>query len=70
MCLCCLLEIEVVLLGPPSLWSKASLSDLAVAVLIPPKAVKLTEVHVGWDPARLIWLRRLAASLAEQAAVP
>lgn len=53
-----------------SLWSEASLSALAVAVLVPPQAVKLTEVHVGRNPARLIGLRRLAASLAEQAPVP
>ena len=34
-----------------------------------PQAVKLTEVHVGRNPARLVGLRRLAASLAEQAPV-
>lgn len=34
-----------------------------------PQAVKLTEVHIRWDPARLIWLCRLAGSLAEEASI-
>lgn len=34
-----------------------------------PKAVKLTEVHVRRDPTRLVRLSRLAAPLAEQAAI-
>lgn len=53
-----------------SLGSQSSLGALAVAVVASPQAVKLTEVHVRRDPARLVGLSRLAASLPEQAAVP
>lgn len=35
-----------------------------------PQEVKLTEVHVRRDPARLVGLSRLAASLTEEASVP
>lgn len=52
-----------------SLGSQSSLGALAVAVVASPKAVKLTEVHVRRDPARLVRLSRLAAPLAEQAAI-
>lgn len=34
-----------------------------------PQEVKLTEVHVGRDPPRLVGLGRMAASLAEQASI-
>lgn len=34
-----------------------------------PEAVKLTEVHVGWNSTRFIRLSCLAASLAEEAPV-
>lgn len=34
-----------------------------------PQEVKLTEVHVRWNPARFVGLRCLAASLTEQASV-
>lgn len=53
----------------PSLGSQSSLGALAVAVVTSPQAVKLTEVHVRRYPARLVGLSRLAASLAEQAAI-
>lgn len=52
-----------------SLRSQASLHALAIAMVAPPQSVKLTEVHVGWDPARLVRLRRLTPSLAEQASI-
>lgn len=48
----------------------STLCTLSVAVVAPPQAVELTEVHVGPDPARLVGLRRLAAHLAEEAPVP
>lgn len=53
-----------------SLRSEASLGALAVAVVASPQSVKLAEVHIGWDPARLIRLCCLAPSLAKQASVP
>lgn len=63
MCLrCCYLQSA-------SLWSQASLGALAIAMVASPQAVKLTEVHVRRDPARLIWLRGLTPSLAEQASI-
>lgn len=52
------------------LWSKSTLCALSIAVVASPQTVKLTEVHVRQDPARLVGLRRLAASLAEEASVP
>lgn len=38
-------------------------------MVTPPQEVKLTEVHVRRDPARLVGLSRLAASLAEEAPI-
>lgn len=52
------------------LGSETCLSTLSVTVVTPPQGVELTEVHVGGHSARLIRLSRLAASLAEEAAVP
>lgn len=44
---------------------------LAVTLVAPPQQVKLTEVHVGRDPACLIRLGCLASSLAsEQTSIP
>lgn len=54
----------------PLLRSVSARRAPAVAVVAPPQAVELAEVHVGPDPARLVGLRRLAAQLAEEAAVP
>lgn len=62
--------------GPPQdplvflLWSESTLCALSIAVVASPQTVKLAEVHVRQDPARLVGLRRLAASLAEEASVP
>lgn len=52
-----------------SLGSQSSLGALAIAVITSPQEIKLTEVHVRRDPARLVGLSRLAASLAEQASI-
>lgn len=52
-----------------SLRPQSSLGALTVTVVAPPQAVKLTEVHIRWNPASLVGLRRLTASLAEQASV-
>lgn len=38
-------------------------------MVLSPELVELTEVHVGWHPARLVGLRSLAAPLTEQAPV-
>lgn len=54
-----------------SLGSEASLCALAVALVSSPQQIKLTEVHVGRDPPRLVRLCCLASSLAsEQASIP
>lgn len=42
---------------------------LAITVVTSPQAVKLTEVHVRRDPARLVGLSCLAAPLTEEASV-
>lgn len=57
-------------MSPPSLGPQSPVGALALAVVAPPQAVELSEVHVGRDPARLVGLSRLAPPLPEQPPVP